>query len=440
MGKRARSGKDTPALRDLRRWKKLRKLTYPQIQELWGLGRIAVHKRLYGIVPLRLPQRDALLARLGLTPEEFERGVATGFHPELLLEEIKAGNRSQARHLERYHLSQPPAERYGPEELRRMAGGLEELRFRDREAAWIRAVEILRTPGLDPEVAGEAWGVLGVICRYQGQIAVTAHCFLNAFQAGGSERLQARTWQRFAMLLLFNVGDANLAFEATKRAAACYKSCGDTVGIGKTLVDEGVIHGNSGAYEQAINAYQTAMQLLGNEALENRFGALQGTAINFFYLGEVHQAIEHLDRALAILSGQKSSKMYAAILWLKGEISLVLGQLAEALDSFLSVRRRYLELEMVLELSLVSLRVAKVYCLQGDRPRLRRFLDEMLLQLGDVEESNKVLGAVLAEFFAETSRGEISTELLEQIYRKMREGAEDAPPLLPVDRRVSKLR
>ncbi len=431
MGKLVTSG-EASGLRDLRRWTKLRKVTNEELQVLWCLGRTAVSKRLNGHVALRLAERDVLLTRLGITPEEFERGVATGFHPELLLAEIRSGNPSQVRHLVRYQLSRPPAADYGPEELERMAAGLESLRFRDPQAAWDQALNILRTPDLDPEVEGETWGVLGVLHRYRGRVAVTAFCLVQARRIGGSERLRARTWQRFAMLLLFNYGSAALALEATEEAAACYRSCGDMVGIGKTMVDEGVIYGNRGEYERAIVAYEAALHLLGDAAPEHRFGALQGTAISYFYLGEFRRALRHLDQTLKALSGKKSSKMYAAILWLKGEINLETGQLSDAVDCFQRVRCVYLELEMVLELILISLRIAKVYCLQGDRRSLRRLLDTLLPQLGDIEESNKVLGAALAEFLAEVSRGEVTAELLEQTYRKMRKGIEGAP-LLELD-------
>lgn len=130
--------------------------------------------------------------------------------------------------------------------------------------------------------------------------------------------------------------------------------------------------------------------------------------------------------------------MYAAILWLKGEISLLLDQLDAAAEYFQRVRSRFLDLEMAWELTLTLLRMAKVYFLQGERRCLQAALEEMLWGQENIERSDKVLGAALGEFLAESARDQINAELLEQMYRKMRGRAEVALPLLPLSLPVPK--
>jgi tetratricopeptide (TPR) repeat protein len=424
--------KNGPLLTALRDWMQLRGVRHEDLIEPWGLRLSSVSERLYGETRLSVAELLALLELLDLPAEELFRGLRAGFHAEPFLDKLEKEDKDPVRNLVRHHLQRPPAKAYSPEALRDMAAGLEALRFRDRKAARTRALEVLRSPDLDPEVAGEAWGVLGVLHRYEGKISCAAHCYGKALRVRGSDRLRARTWQRVAMLLLYNVGDTDLALEVTRWARASYLSGGDTVGIGKTLVDEGAILGYVGAYRRAIVAYMQALKLLGNEALEHRVAGFQGIGVASVYLGDIRSAVTHLDRALAALSGNKLSKVYASVLFLQGEISLLLGQLADAADYFVRVRNRFLDLEMLWEVTLVSLRIAKVHFLQGDRQCLRKILNEMLYSQEDVKRSNKVLGAVFADFLAECARGEISAALLEETYCKMREGAQAAPPPLPL--------
>jgi tetratricopeptide (TPR) repeat protein len=231
------------------------------------------------------------------------------------------------------------------------------------------------------------------------------------------------------MLLLFNVGDTDLALRVTRWARDVYSKCGDTVGIGKTLVDEGVIYASSGVFERSIAVYESALELLGDRSPEHRFGAFQGTAVAYANLGNIRRANDFLDQAATAWSGQKSSKMYASLLFLKGEIALLLDQLAQASQYFLRARNRCLELGLALEYVLVSLRIAKVYFRQGDRGRLSRVLKEILFQQREVERSNKVLGRTLGEFLAESAREHVTAEILDETYSKLREGAQVAPPL-----------
>ncbi len=276
---------------------------------------------------------------------------------------------------------------------------------------------------------------MGVLNRFKGRPAITAFCLGKAFRAGGSERMKARNLQRLAILLFCHAGDAGLALEATRAARNLYCACGDAAGEGKTMVDEGLILVNAtGEYRRALAAYEKALKLLPAELVVSRFCALQGIAVARVYLGEVRQALERLEQALAVSVEHPTAYLASGVVWLKGEIALLLGQSREAARYFGIVRDRYLDLEMgPVEIAVISLRVAKAHFLQGDRRQLRRTLEDVLLRLGDVEQANRLLGAALGEFLRENARGQVTAEILEEIYRTMRGGSETAPPLLPVE-------
>ncbi len=432
MGQKLISRKEDPVLHDLGRWMDFRRVTYEDVMEEWGLSRGSVYKRLAGKQRLGIKKLLLVLDRLGLSAEEFSHGVKTGFHPELLLHDIVKEDTDQVSNFRKLHLKSPPRRVYADEELREMADGLETLRFRDPKKAHDQAREILRSSEVEPDVEAEAWGVMGVLHRFRGRPSVTAFCLGNALRAGGSEQTKARNYTRFAMLLLYHVGDAELALEAMSKAKDFYWSCCDVVGLGKTMVDEGVIMGTNGLYREAIAAHQAALGFLPDEHVNYRFSAYQGVAIAAAYLGDVDRAFRWLRRAAEALSSAETGYLTSSLLWLKGELALLLGDHRAALDYFFSVKGRYLHLEVgAVEIAMISLRIAKAYFLQGNTKELRRTLESILLRLGDVERANRVLGAVLSEFLREAARGRVSAEVLEEIYRKLRGGSEAGPPLLP---------
>jgi tetratricopeptide (TPR) repeat protein len=422
-----------PLVYALRRLLKVCGVHHRHLQEEWGLGKTAVLRRLHagkGLDPFKI---DRALARAGVPRERFYLGIGTGFHPELELDEIAARNRDQVWDFHKSVDEGRPRRVYDAGELREMADGLEELRFRDAEEARRRALEVLRSPDLDPDVAAKAWGVLGVVERYRGRAPVAASCFAAALRAGGCRRTRAQTLQRIAMLLLFDAGDPAQAWEAVLRARDAYSRCRDRSGLGKTLVDEGIVlfEGMS-AYGDALTAFEAALELLGEKDFANRFGAVQGLAVAAVYLGDVPRAQAELERALALFEGEESRFRYASIVWLQGELALLLGRYLEAADLLLAVWDLYVDLDLgPVETAVVSLRMAKAYALRGDSMQVRRILREILLSFGGAERPSPLLGSTLGEFLREGIRGAVTAEALEEIYRKVRGTAETAPPLLP---------
>jgi tetratricopeptide (TPR) repeat protein len=435
MGKKLITREEDPVLHDLGRWMDFLGVSYVDLAKEWKVSRSAAYKRLSGRQSLGVNDLGKALAILDLAFDDFLHGVRTGYHPELLLADVAAEDRDQVKNFRRNHLRQPPRRAYGSEELRQMAEGLETLRFRDPRAAWDDAREVLRTADLEPDVAAEAWGVMGVLNRFKGRPAITAFCLGETFRAGGSASTKARNFTRLAMLLFCHVGDAGLALEATRDARELYCACGDTAGEGKTMVDEAVVLVNgTGDYRRALAAYEKALKLLPEELVVYRFCALQGIAVACVYLGDVRRALERLDQALAVAVEHPAAYLSSGVLWLKGEIVLLLGHHREAARYFGIVRDRYLDLQIgPVEIAVISLRLAKAHFLLGDRRQVRRTLEDVLFRLGDVERANPLLGAALGEFLRETARGQVTAELLEEIYRTLRGGAETAPPLLPVE-------
>ncbi len=423
---------DHPVLRGVRDWMRVRGVKHKDLELEWDVSESTVSRRLKGQRTLDPFHVDEALAAAGVSRERFYLGVATGFDPELALDEIAGRNRRQVRELAKSVHSAPPRQAYEATELRAIAAGLDALRVREPGEAREQALDVLRAAEVEADDVAEAWGVLGVLERYRGRASAAAHCLAEALESGGCDRTRARTFQRIALLLLFEGPEPSLALAAALRARDCYWRSFDIAGLGKVWVDEGIVQYTLGLHCEAQGAFQAALGLLGNEDIESRFGAFQGLAITAVYLGDVPAARAWLDQAMAMIDPEESSFRYASIVWLHGEIALLLGQNLEATDHFLEVWDTYVDLDLgPLETGLASLRMAKAYALEGDHRQVRHTLRGILSSLGEAERPSRLLGSALGEFLREGVRGEVTAEALEDIYRKMRGEAETAPPLLP---------
>ncbi len=419
--------------RDLHRIILVRKLSYEDLGRRWRVSPSCVSQRLTGDPPMSTDQLEIALEALGLDPVEFALGVKERFHPELELDDLMAPARRCVGDFRRRLLNKPAKGEYSPIELSESARGLETLRFRDARAAYRQAREILRCGDLAPDVAAEAWGVLGVIERHRGRAEITAFCLTQALRAGASPTHQARTLQRIAMMLFFNAGRPDQALKAIFRARQIYRLAEDWSGVGKTYVDEGVIQGMAGDHRAARRAHRRALNYLGEADSENRLCAFQGIAVASVFLGEVTEAFHFLDRAAAVLGDDEGSLYLLSILWwLRGEISLLVGEYAQAAGHLVAVWDAYIDLDIgTLEVTLISLRIAKAYWLQGNWAGFQQILEDLVSRENEVRRSNPLVASVLNELLRAKAEGAVTEELLEDAYLKMREGIQNVPPLLP---------
>jgi len=405
----------------------------------WGISGTRVSSRLKHRDPApNLDHVDATLDTLEIDLDEFLLGLATGFHPKLVLAPYLDEHPRQFPRFRRRRLRQPPKRDYSAAEIHEMAGGLESLRFRDAGAAFRQALEILRSGAVggavEPDDAAESWGVLGVIQRHRGHISTAAGGFLEALDLGEAPAVRARTFQRIGMLLHLNGDDQDLALRAILRARGIYLDAGDDSGVGKTFVDEAAIAGFCGGYRRARALNRRALRYLQDNDIENRFAAIQGIAVASVFLEETDEAATFLHQAATTLPGDRPL-LSCSLDWLQGELALDLGQSLEALDHLRAALDAAEEAGLApVELVLLQLRIAKAHRLQGDRKALLWTLYD-IMDLRRSFRGSKPVGAVLSEFLTvalEEDAAGVTVELLEETYRKMRDGATlHAAPSLP---------
>ncbi len=110
----------------------------------------------------------------------------------------------------------------------------------------------------------------------------------------------------------------------------------------------------------------------------------------------------------------------------------MLGQYGEAADHFVAVWDAFLDLKIgPLEVTLISLRIAKAYWLQGDREGFRQILQDLVSREEEARCSNPLVVPVLSELLRESAESTATAELLEETYRKLREGGASFSRLPP---------
>ncbi len=407
-----------------------------------GMTTDKIRSRLRGETHLTVVDLSALLASMGVDPVEFAAWRAAGFHPEVYLRELEKKRPSQVRHL-RALAARTPVQEYSAEEIRRQAEGLEELRLFDVDAALQGALEILRTAEHRPAMVDrdslcEAWGIVGAIQRSRGRGASAAYGLLQALVVGGAGQVstlrRTSTLQRVAYLMGYE-GDLDLSEQVLDIARLIGVREKDWQAVGRVMVSWGGFVGRGGRLGESIDAYSTSLQLLPPGEWYGRFSAYQGLGVSWAFRGDLDESLTQLEKALEVLEPVAVAPpiiRYGA-LWLRAEILMLRGNLSAARSDFQRVKEIFVARGMTpIDIALVSLRLAKILLLEGNRVEFHQISRQMFALLRAIERQNGLLSAAYAEFMNLTVQGKVTVEFLESLYRKMHGSAAAAPPLLPL--------
>ncbi len=400
-----------------------------------GVGEGQVSKRFSGKVRCSLDDALKMLELMEVDPKEFFEGVDGGFHAELYLARLEKKFKGQVKYGKYDLLRQSPSRPYKAEELPEAAEGLHELRLMDAHAARAQALDILRTDfhyrvSKDPRPQVLARVTLATIFRTEGYYGRTAFFLRTALRLAGSDgSLKGRVLQAVMTLASYQ-GDSREAMAAIKSALSEYAHAFDSAGEGRALVSLGVLYRTLNSFRRSIQSYRAALSLLPADQWCDRFFVFHGLGIAWIYCKNPREALVNLQLALNEIESKDVPLMRSLALWLRGEIQLAPAP-DSALEDFLAVREacRARKVDPVV-LALISLRIAKAYLLLERHDDLRNLISEAYCLLASIRRTNKLLAGTFREFLNLGLREELTVEILEYFYRKMHEGAEQAPPLI----------
>ncbi|MFL6201956.1 MAG: hypothetical protein ACJ76J_22505 [Thermoanaerobaculia bacterium] len=327
---------------------------------------------------------DRVAARLGGHVERVLRETAEA---SILLEELLLLPREQRRERVR---SEPRFR------LLKLCGRLEaasRAAWGDDPAAAVEmaelAVEVAER--LDPGIYGKAlvgdacalgWAYLGNARRIASDLGGAEEALSHAKRLYRSFKADLLTE---AEILVFQASLRNTqgrfadAAGLLDHALWLYREAGDRHQEGRTLILKGMVLGDGGDFEAAVESLAEGLPRI-DPAAEPRLllVAHHNLAWHLCDHGRHREAAEALERSRRLYLELGSRMDLVRLRWLEGRIALGLGRLGEAVSALGLARDAFLEQEIGVDAALVSLDLAMAHARQGDMEGVRRIVSEIV--------------------------------------------------------------
>jgi len=304
---------------------------------------------------------------------------------------------------------------------------LEGFRFTNPVVAKAESIETLKTIVGIPDTSQES---LQIVCDALLLIGATevalrnyssaAAYLLRALTLAQRENYlprEAKVLQR-CCYLLGTQGEYDIAIDFANQAMHKYIFLGDLTGIGKCLVDQGMMLRRAGRPQQTVLYYTAALKYLPKEAWQYRVALHQSIGLAYVDLGEVDKAEECAE--LATKEHQtKDGLNWWKIFWLRGEVALTRHELPYAEAAFRKVLAASMEQENCIDIALVSLRLSLVLLLAGRIDEMMGIASDMVQQLEDLKKENKIAAQAVNEFIKLALVGKVTEDFLDRAYKKM---------------------
>ena len=412
------------------------------LSEKLGHAHNYVRRLLAGEIPLQMETLLQVLSTLGFPPELFFEQVFQGrpdADPVAVLKFYREGDglprdpfldevgpRIEAL---THRIVDPHA---AVESRRHQLDQLEERRFEEREVAKLALEELIRevlddTECLDDTVpsrfvadlarACSTWAVIQRVSGYRDNACDMYSLAFGCLPPHGLHPYtEAECYQRAAYLLRDLAAPvAGLQFLHTARDR--YLEAGDLEGVGKTLVDKGILLWNLGETLQAIREYNAALKILPSYSVRYRVSALGNLARCYEEENQLAAAIDHIRQACKLYSGRVDI-LAAQSLANKARIAGKLDLEAEVEESFIEAMAIYEQAGHPGYVLFAALDYADWLLATGRTQRLLGLADEMF-SMAKHFRKNRLIDAALMEFVRTAKWGELTEELLKNTRRRL---------------------
>lgn len=281
---------------------------------------------------------------------------------------------------------------------------LDDLRYQNPERAIRLAEEAVDF--VPPEEIPRLLGVAGSAWRLAFQLDAAEHAVVVGLEIAreqGNLLLEGDLLQRSAYVSSGR-GDFRRALQTAREAAATFLFAGHLEAAGRTLVDQGIFNVYLDHPRLAIRAYHSALEYLEEEDLRNRVSALQGLGVAHELLGELEEACEALEKALALGCGMEGNHR-GKLCWLQGSLAVRLGRPRKAARAFLEAINAFSPINPV-ETALVTIELVRLQLQEGEAETAYQTAAGMLKLLEPLRrEKNRFISAAIADLLRHGREG-----------------------------------
>ena len=363
---------------------------------------------------------------MGVDHGEFYDGVDGGFHAEVYVARIAMGRKRQKNYAISDLMAGGPSRPYTADELRTMAGGLQDLRFLDPETARIQALDILTAAfhqGIDAGVDCyfKALLSLAAVYRARGSYGTAAAYLLKALHVDGRHGRERAVVLRALISLSIDQGDAEPSLQAADLALSEFARLGDIQSQGRVLVSKGAVLGQIDRLAEASELYRKSLPLIADAQWYERFGALHGLGLCLALLDEPTEALHYAEEAVVALKAHDAPLLRRAdALWLRAEIRLQKGLNDQGLRDLATVLEIYLDQSSSpIDLAAVTLRLCHLYKASGKDIEMQAVTNRAIPRLRKAAHQSKLLLTVLTDFFLQHRRGELALDVMRHTFSEV---------------------
>lgn len=280
-----------------------------------------------------------------------------------------------------------------------------------------------------------ALGVFGSARRLKGHFPAAARAFHLALEVARGERLMddvARLLQR-ASYLLRDHGRFEHALDFLREALEIYVDLGSRVGIGKTLVDRGMMLTYLGHHEATILVLRRALSYLEDTEADlprSHLAAYQYLAYSCEQLGELDEAEKYLEqgaRAFATRHAVDSAKLR----WLQGSLAIQRGHYRRAEALLREARRVLAETEKPGQQIVISVDLIQALLAQGKGDEAYQLARDMASLL-ERFPNDRFAEAAVVKLVRAALEGQLDNAVLREAREMMTRGAHPSEGALPV--------
>ena len=272
-----------------------------------------------------------------------------------------------------------------------------------------------------------ALGVFGSARRVKGRFTSASRAFRLGLELARGHGLRLETAQLLqrASYLTRDLGHCDRGLLLLREALEIYIDFDSRQGIGKTLVDRGMLHAYHGQHTEAVPVLQRALEVLDGTAAEiprTHLSAYQVLTYAFEGLGDLEAAEAHLEKGVRDFGSQHRVDQ-AKLRWLQARLAFRRGDLLRAEVLLRAAWPILTESENALQEAMIIIDLVATLLSQG-MLREACVLAHGMAKLLTRFRGNRLAETAIVQLLRDAAEGKLTLEMLEETRAKLeKEGA-----------------